>query len=128
MIIFSHFSYKYVERMKADGIKCVSYSIEDGQDAMKRWNKVAVVYDLVGKVLWKWGKFGVVNLCLPKSDVFIVDFDDVEGSAKVMDTGLWSLCLLSGLKLDFWAVKMLSKIANVVGKPLYTDTMIAKRS
>lgn len=103
----------------------------------------------------KYGKFGVVNVCLLKSGVFIVQFSNVEGRAKMMDEGpclfdnkpivvkSWSIEVslerdglatvpiwikLPGLRLHFWAPQMLSKTAIAMGKPFYTDMMTTKRS
>ncbi|KAM7493822.1 hypothetical protein LguiB_028431 [Lonicera macranthoides] len=102
-----------------------------------------------------WNKFGVVNVCLLKTGVYIVQFEDLKDMAKVVDAGSWyfdnkpiivkplstnvslerdglfSVLIwikLPGLKFHLWVTPMLSKLTSVVVRPLYTDMMTSNRS
>ena len=132
-------------------------------DEVSSWQKAVVAYLSGAKPPYhvmkqfferKWGKFGIVNLCLLKSGVYIVEFEDIEASVHVMDAGPWYFdsrplivkpwstemslereglenipiwVKLPGLKLYFRAPYLFSKIGSMIGRPLFTDMMTAKR-
>ena len=97
----------------------------------------------------------MANISLLKIGVYIVEFDDSETIIQVMEAGPWYLdakplfvkpwtrevslereglsvvlmwVKLPGLKLHLWSPNMLSKIASIIGKPLFTDMMTANKS
>lgn len=52
-----------------------------------------------------------------KSEVYIIGVEDVKAKARVTE---------NGLKLRLWSTNMQSKISSMIGKPLFTNIMIAQ--
>ena len=155
---------EYVQPLAVDGLKIVHVTREDVEEECRRWEKALVVYVLGGKPHFhamrkffenKWRKYGVANVCLLKTGVFIVEFDDCEARVKVLEDGPWYFdakplivkpwtsdsslereglqvvpvwVKFPNLKLHLWSQNMLSRIASLIGKPLFTDMMTAHRS
>lgn len=109
---------------------------------------------MVGFMQRRWKVFGDVEVFVLESGVFVFNFSNNEAKQKVLDMGPWSFydkplflklwspdCSyqrenitsipiwihLPQLELHLWSFALLSKIASVVRKPLFTDNMTAKR-
>ncbi|KAM7462232.1 hypothetical protein LguiA_030353 [Lonicera macranthoides] len=100
----------------------------------------------------KWGKFGGLKVFLLKTRVYVVECKDVE--TRVEEAGPWTFdnrplivkpwtddanlergdmvevpvwVRFPNLKLHMWSTTMLSKMASIIGKPLFMDRMTAER-
>lgn len=89
----------YVVPMVDDGKKVVHFEEDDVIEELNRWNKALIVYVLDAKpsfhvikqfVERKWGKFGEIKIYLLKTGVFVMEFQDLNARAEVMESGPWS--------------------------------------
>lgn len=102
----------------------------------------------------RWSQFGSIKLFLLKTGVFVMEFVDKESMVGAMEGGPWTfdnkpMILKSwsidanlekedmttvpiwvrfpNLKLHLWSSYILSKLASVIGRPLFTDKMTAQK-
>ena len=127
--------------------------MEESFDCICSWGKTPfhVMKSFFGR---KWGKYGEMKIFLLKTGVFIVEFAQEMTRMEVIEAGPWSFdnkplvvkpwsatanleredlmeipiwVRFPNLKLHLWSPSVLSKLASVVGRPLFTDKMTAER-